>query len=125
MRALLDDDPAAHAVPAALRWPGMIAAALDYRCRLAGAALNGTERNRTERPWISCSTAVRWLFCRQRHPGRRWLAPASRRPCRRAFNGQFVPRAAHAATSARRRRPHRPSCNPRDGRLTQHDPQYR
>ena len=29
VRALLDDDPAAHAVPAALRWPGMIAAALD------------------------------------------------------------------------------------------------
>ncbi|QOT76806.1 FAD-dependent oxidoreductase [Cupriavidus basilensis] len=29
VRALLDDDPAAHAVPASARWPGMIAAALD------------------------------------------------------------------------------------------------
>ncbi|WP_420994027.1 FAD-dependent oxidoreductase [Cupriavidus sp. 30B13] len=29
VRALLDGDPAAHAVPAALRWPGMIGPALD------------------------------------------------------------------------------------------------
>ena len=29
VQALLDDDPAAHAVPASVRWPGMIAAVLD------------------------------------------------------------------------------------------------